>query len=326
MSKNATRKETNCLNCGFTDVTDRFCPKCGQENIPSHLSFSALAYHAIEDLTHYDNAFWKTMRYLLFHPARLTKVYLSGKRKQFVPPIKLYIFISFVTFFLPTILPPIDPENPEAHGVLKKEVTANETGKARDEGISFMGSKRIKSIEELEHYQDSLPQNKKMGSLRYKLFKGLINAEKQKHSTDDSNKFEEIYFHNVPKAIFLYLPVFGFFLWLFHSKKRWFFFDHAIFTFHYFSFIYLLLTISITILERIYVRIPNENIADTISMASGILTISWLFVYFYIAHKRIYQESGMVSFIKSTALLLINLILFSLLMLALALYTIINIH
>ncbi|WP_313029343.1 hypothetical protein [Soonwooa sp.] len=44
-------------------------------------------------------------------------------------------------------------------------------------------------------------------------------------------------FHNLPKALFIYLPIFAFFLWIFHNKKKWWYFDHDIFTLHYFSFL-----------------------------------------------------------------------------------------
>src|SRR5690606_28206355 len=68
-------------------------------------SFGHLVAHFAEDFTHYDSGFWKTIKHLLFRPARLTKEYLMGKRQEYVPPVKLYIFISFITFLLPALLP-----------------------------------------------------------------------------------------------------------------------------------------------------------------------------------------------------------------------------
>lgn len=54
------------------------------------------------------------------------------------------------------------------------------------------------------------------------------------------------FFHSLPKALFLYLPLFALTLWLFHSKKKFWYFDHGVFTLHYFSF--LLVEIAIVLL------------------------------------------------------------------------------
>ena len=86
-------------------VEHRFCPNCGQENTDTRKTFLQLFVHLFEDLTHYENSFRKTIRNLIFKPASLTKEYLSGKRMSYLAPIRLYIFISFVTFFLFSILP-----------------------------------------------------------------------------------------------------------------------------------------------------------------------------------------------------------------------------
>lgn len=93
------RKDKNCLNCGHI-VEEKFCPNCGQENIETRQTFYFLLTHFIEDITHYDGKLWKTIKYLLSYPGKLTKEYLAGKRQLFVAPVRLYIFISFITFLL----------------------------------------------------------------------------------------------------------------------------------------------------------------------------------------------------------------------------------
>src|SRR5215469_12465803 len=98
------RRNKRCESCGHF-VEKRFCPECGQENIETRQPFHYLFTVSIEDFVHYDSRFWKTIQYLLFRPAKLTKIYLSGKRNLYVPPVTLYIFISFITFFVPTLLP-----------------------------------------------------------------------------------------------------------------------------------------------------------------------------------------------------------------------------
>ena len=104
MSKKTYRKDKTCLNCKHV-VENKFCPNCGQENTDTRKTFHHLFLHFFEDLTHYENAFWRTIKNLLFRPASLSKEYLSGKRLSYLAPVRLYIFISFVTFFLIAVFP-----------------------------------------------------------------------------------------------------------------------------------------------------------------------------------------------------------------------------
>src|SRR3954462_15825380 len=98
MSKSPIRKDKTCLNCNYV-VENKFCPNCGQENTDTRKTFHHLFVHFFEDLTHYENAFWKTIKNLLFKPSSLTREYLSGRRLSYLAPVRLYIFISFITFF-----------------------------------------------------------------------------------------------------------------------------------------------------------------------------------------------------------------------------------
>src|SRR5690606_19033108 len=91
--------DKTCLNCGHR-VEEQYCPNCGQENIEVKQPFHYLFANFFENFTSYDSQFWKTIGNLLFSPGTLTKEYIQGKRKQYVPPAKLYIFISFLTFFI----------------------------------------------------------------------------------------------------------------------------------------------------------------------------------------------------------------------------------
>lgn len=97
MSANKLRKEKNCLNCN-AEVAGRFCQVCGQENIEPDESFWQLCIHFVADLFHYDGKFFRTIRFLLFKPAFVTKEYIRGRRASYLHPIRLYIFTSAVFF------------------------------------------------------------------------------------------------------------------------------------------------------------------------------------------------------------------------------------
>lgn len=356
------RKDKTCLNCGH-EVDDRYCTHCGQENIEPRQPFHYLFGHFMEDLTHYDHGFWQTFKTLMVCPGKLIKNYLAGKRQSQVPPVKLYIFVSFVAFFLPAILPKPHSEKNTAKGNEKiavenrKEAVENlenalavpfltneEKAKiqqqidslkvgnlakapvdtsddSKDEDLIVNGKftskfpvvgwmyneSAITSVKQLDSLQEALPKEKRASYLDYTYLKKKFEL-KEDGVTDKEmrEKFIESFVHNLPKLLFFYLPVFAFFLWIFHNKKKWLYFDHGIFTLYYFSF---LLT-SIIILELLiwlggYVHVHFLNIIVNILTAFLVL---YPFFYFFRSHSRVYGERKSVSRLKGISLFVINLI------------------
>ncbi len=145
MSHSPIRNDKTCLNCRHV-VQERYCPNCGQENTESRKTFHHLFIHFFEDLTHYENAFWRTIKNLLFKPAALTKEYLSGKRLSYLAPVRLYIFISFITFFLLTAVPNTDYNLIN----LKKNTTSIKAGSSD----TITKSENIKGLDELINNED----------------------------------------------------------------------------------------------------------------------------------------------------------------------------
>ena len=90
-----------CANCGYDfGGTEHFCPNCGQQNHPLDLSFGHVAEEVLEGVFHFDGKVFRTLRLLLFAPGQLTLRFWEGKRVAYVPPVRLYVLISFVFFLL----------------------------------------------------------------------------------------------------------------------------------------------------------------------------------------------------------------------------------
>ncbi|NML58664.1 DUF3667 domain-containing protein [Chryseobacterium sp. RJ-7-14] len=345
MSHGKLRDDKNCLNCGHT-VEERFCPHCGQENIQPKQPFYYLFTHFIEDFTHYDGQFWKTIKYLLFRPGKLTKEYLAGKRQFYVAPVKLYIFISFITFFLPSlfssseehenkelytvnttekekankekiakILDSINKENktmlvkPEVIQDLKvAEVNGNNIEldaleETKDGKLSILGARNMKQFDSL--YSKNTNKQSVFNFMR-PIAKKVFHLQEQGLNKEQIfDKFSETVVHTLPKALFIYLPVFAFFLWIFHNKKKWWFFDNGIFTLHYFSF--LLLGILILIFSsKVISLLPDYTIFNVLSTIIYTGAIGYMLIYFFIAHHRVYENSRSISVIKGISLFIIN--------------------
>lgn len=322
MSHSPIRKDKTCLNCRHV-VEQKFCPNCGQENTDSRKTFHHLFIHFFEDLTHYENAFWRTIKNLLFKPSSLTKEYLSGKRLSYLAPVRLYIFISFITFLLITLFPSNVNEK-----IVKSEKAINEEISKNDATVNKKTDKRyfhFKTMKEIDSIQKYGKENEKLNASSYWFSEKAIHVTEKYTKKEIYEKFIESFFHNLPKILFIIMPFFAFFLWLFHSKKKWYYFDHGIFTLHYFSFL-LLIFLIMFISDRFFGLFGEDS---PLSYLSGLITFvgtTWMLYYFYPAHHRFYGESRIVSFVKSILLFIINSLFIIFLLCLYILFTFINLH
>lgn len=309
MSLTTLRNADKCQNCGYT-VDIAYCSKCGQHNTETRQPFYHLLTHFVEYLTHYDGAFWKTGRYLLFHPGKLTIEYLEGHRMRYVPPVKLYIFISFVTFFLMAIMAP--ESSKDSHQVQKKNYSQSVT--IGTDGIGFIQDTSEKSTQDKNHSSinytakqyDSInskkPKDRRLSGIDYHFVKAtMLYAER----SPTRKEVIVLVAHTIPKILFIYMPVFAFWLWLLHGKKRWYFFDHAIFTLHYFSLLLLLVTL-VFLLNWGFSNIPFGAVAATFPIPVTVLFFLYSIFYFFRSHSRFYRERKAISRLKSMLLFLIN--------------------
>ena len=353
MSKEKLRLETNCLNCN-QKVEHRFCPHCGQENTVTRITFHHLFTHFFKVLTHYDNSFWRTIVYLLFKPAAVSKAYISGKRKSFLAPMRLYIFTSFVTFFLISLFPAenakimtntkskvedvvpiLDSLNIDEKGVdgltkiglisqdkndtLKKIL--KDTKEINPEKITDFGYKGTKQLDWIQKHS---AEKEKLGKTEYWFLKKWLAVKEENTNKEIVDKFGESFVINLPKVLFIYMPVFAFFLWLFHNKKRWYFYDHGIFTLHLFSFL-LLMILLLFFIDKLF-SLSDSPILEWINLIIQSIGLLWMVIYFFPAHRRFYGESRLVSAFKSSLVYALNLVIVSVLLVLYGLYTYINLH
>ena len=87
-----------CENCA-TPLAGAYCHACGQHatNPLRHVG------HAIEDFFesfwHLDGRVFRTLRDL-FVPARVACHYLAGRRVRYIPPLRLFVILTVITFFV----------------------------------------------------------------------------------------------------------------------------------------------------------------------------------------------------------------------------------
>ncbi|KAF2509566.1 DUF3667 domain-containing protein [Flavobacterium zhairuonense] len=331
MSHNKIRDDKTCLNCRHV-VEQKFCPNCGQENSDTRKTFHHLFVHFFEDLTHYENAFWKTIKNLLVKPSTLTKEYLSGKRLSYLAPVRLYIFISFITFLLIAMFPSKVTEELNKKEKEDSSEIISQTKKGYDKFSEKFNEKtmkksyfELKSMKEIDSIQKYGKEDEKLSDFEYWVYEKAVHVTENNTKKEIITKFIESFIHNIPKILFIIMPFFAFFLWIFHSKKKWYYFDHGIFTLHYFSFL-LLIFLILFIVNKIAGIFEGNGPISVVTNLINFVGIVWMCYYFYPAHHRFYGESRFVSFVKSAILFVINSLFILFLLIFYVLYIFINLH
>ena len=91
-----------CENCA-APLHGAYCHRCGQSahNPLRHVG------HAIEEVFesfwHLDGRIFRTLREL-FLPGRVARNYLAGHRVRYLPPLRLFVILSLLTFFVGRLL------------------------------------------------------------------------------------------------------------------------------------------------------------------------------------------------------------------------------
>ena len=90
--------EAACLNCG-TRLIGSHCHACGQ-HAHVHKTIAAFFHDLMHGVFHFEGKIWRTLPMLAWHPGKLTREYIDGRRASYVSPIALFLFVVFLTFAL----------------------------------------------------------------------------------------------------------------------------------------------------------------------------------------------------------------------------------
>lgn len=263
----AARKLPACPNCG-TDLTaepNDFCPRCGQPNQDINVTFGHVVEETLEGVFHFDSKVWRTFRELLFQPGKLTVDFLAGRRAAFVPPIRLYIFLSVIFFFL---LSKLDRATQEARNPAKPETNQRAVAQGKllggNVGVSVGANKPMAEIQfdggDSASFAFSTadvrnrPLMERLASGNAKALDSFLIARQARPSwwlrllvkrfarlqiVDEAEK-EHTTLRNLSVGMFILMPLFGLLLKLFYRRQRPFYVQHLIFSVHLHCFFFIL--------------------------------------------------------------------------------------
>jgi hypothetical protein len=208
---------TPCANCA-TPIQGPYCHHCGQLAENFHRSVGHLAEETAENLLHLDNRIWRTLPRLVLKPAELTRDYLEGRRASQIPPLRLFLVVVLLFFI--------------AGGLVEQRTSA--------EARRQLGSADVAAdLGEMHVVVRPVHVAGAPKALEDWLFPRATYARSHAH------EFSLVLESWAHRFAILMLPVSALMLGLlFLFQRRFFLYDHLIFSMHSLSFMGLLLSVN----------------------------------------------------------------------------------
>jgi hypothetical protein len=256
-------KLSRCSNCGtHLSVLRNYCPQCGQINHDLNIPLKHLIAEVMESIFHFDTKSVQTLKVICFKPGFITSEFIKGKRVQYVAPVKFYIFISFIFFLIISL-----PKTKQGTS-LNVENTSN---------ITYCGINSTELRSDMQQSQlDSVMQSHAIVS---SIMNRYIIRQLSRIGADGQEGFNHMLVKSASYMMFVLMPLFALFVFMLNRKKAKYYIGTLIFSLHYHSFVFLLLTLSL--------------ITDRIIGTSIILIIPIIVspIYLLMALKHVYGDS-----------------------------------
>jgi len=272
-----------CANCGAL-VTGHFCANCGQRREHEIHSIWHFTQEATEDLTHADSRLWSTMIALLFKPGLLTREFLAGRRVKYLPPLRLYLVLS-VLFFLVLGSGSHEPKA-ISYQASDGKVTFSMVNPDAADGIAA----RPGETPEARADRVCNPDYDGPGA---RFVVPFLRKGCRQSLRDNGHTVGEATLHNIPRAMFIFVPALAIVMKLMYWRPRRYYIEHLLFFVHNHAFIFALFG-----LYALVLRIVPAALDDWIQLVVWGYTAYYLFV----SMRRVYGQGRFITFLKYTAL------------------------
>lgn len=286
-----------CTNCGAARE-GRFCSVCGQNDRSYTREMGALVGELADELFQWDSRLLITLRALLLQPGLLTREFCSGRRARYVSPMRLYLIISIVFFAVLSLTSRFDGATQlDAHNTREQLEGDPEFANFFDQ-LTVAQRRRLSAILQ-EKGDATLPLRQYLAEIEKThppatpgMLSPIENAMRDRalDVLDDPGGATQGLIANLPGAMFLTLPVYAAWLQLFYRRRLYV--EHLVFALHLHAFLFFVGTIGLLLPDladkpTTSLQLSMHWISEAIGSA---LTLAAL-IYYFVALKRVYEDS-----------------------------------
>lgn len=352
----------NCLNCGEV-LTGQHCSHCGQRARVRVLSLASLVRDVFGDVMNFDSRLWRTLWPLAFRPGQLTIEFLRGRRVHYTPPFRMYLILSVTFFLLaslgtdvgsalkfdasdggaslkiaPDAAPPqgapaaapkpaaqLDPERQKLVDLITAKLPEKDRAQARIDMSNDLAKAKPEEVARMKSLVDD-PCGKGNFTIGLGPLTGKYDARLRgacRKMLADGKGFGRAVFENVPKMMFIFLPLMAAVMVVLYLGSGRYYVEHLLFFVHFHAFFFLG-GIVVVALERGAALLEGTGPGRVLSVAGG-AAIAALFCYvpYYLfrAMRVVYGQGRVVTLVKYSILNVAYLVCMTLTAVGLVLYT-----
>jgi hypothetical protein len=236
-----TQAHHSCLNCE-TSFQGSFCPACGQSVKAFDKPLKLYIGDLLGNMFALDSRFWRTFTALFAKPGTWIAEYTGGRHVRYMPPFRLYFFVS-VVFFLLLGYSGSKQLKDNFQRLSVNNISADGESQILVAGADSMSVTKDKASE-TNDYQLPMPgininmkTSEDTGQLNQRIGDVLKSPEQY------LNRF----FTYISWALFFLMPVLGFFLWLMFRFQRKYYIPHLFFAINQHSMLFILMIVVLLI-------------------------------------------------------------------------------
>jgi hypothetical protein len=299
-----------CRNCD-APLTGPYCARCGQRATDYSVSLGVLAKDFADEVLSVDSRLFRSLVALFVRPGFLTRQYLIGRRARFVAPLRLYIVSSLVFFFTLTLIvrPSLQVDTPQTslRALLESVIEDDTQADTLGAGAARVDTARVGAAGAGASPADTVarvpPTIPDLGTIRVGWWEISLNERLERLGGLTPQQLidtlVEGFERNLPRMMFVLLPIFALILKLLYVRRRWYYAEHFIFSLHIHAFFFSLFLL---------VLLLPAGVWKTILLLWGVL-------YLALAMHHVYRQSLWKTAMK---FFLLNALYFTVLIVAVA--------
>lgn len=281
-----------CKNCK-TKLQGEYCHNCGQQDKQYMRSVFAVVGDLFGEIGHWDSRFYRTLQGLFLNPGFLSLEFVRGRHASYVPPLRLYFFMSLIAFMVLTSLTDIDFRPPSPEELKQAQQTQQDVRESLpDELKPFISNEEDASTPHISLEGTDIPFMTPGEELELEA--------KLKHLAENPGQFAQKLVSMTPQMMLLMLPFWALFLKIIYLFGHRFYLEHLTVALHTHAFMLLTLML-VTVVSQLTGALadsPGWSWMTVIGNWVENLLLIWLLVYLLLTQKRFYQQPWFLTVFK----------------------------
>ncbi len=327
-----------CRNCHYPMLQGAsFCSECGQKYFTGKQTLWALCKTLVSSVLNIDSRLLLTLRHL-FIPGKLTLEFFKGRHQQYMHPVRIFLIMALAHFAVLSLAlvevrdKTVEAQEAHKHNLYRHafwaELDSAQThvqalfpqpvvAQALDSLRNNLGVSEVKDSTTLLYYNpptrsferrkvDSrdvlmLPTEELMDKYGFKNPMVRFQASQWlRIILKEGSSFLSFILGNLVWMVILMMPALALLLKLLYIRRRKYFVEHLVFSFHYHAFSFLMFTLAILFTPGLLRVSVGASAAEGESSSEFWISLAFIavLVYLFVAMRRVYQQGYVKTFIK----------------------------